>query len=456
MTLSLTSSTPADNSTDFYVNRNLVLNFNKPISSASLLDIPITLINVDSGNVVPVTLVRSTLDYSVVNIIPKEYLTENTNYKITIVGSDLILGYYLTADDGEYLTDSLYISFATGDNVYKIDTTVEKESQDLTLEGDLFLPNNIKALGYDFTISYTRPLNHSINISGSITGDRSVRFKFNKELYSGLSDYSTWVTTTALPILDTTDYLADSGGLDLGGGTISIPSYSVGVSGQYLNVVFDSDLPKNVVVTTSLSTEITSVDNDLYGGELEHVFHTELYPNIRAIETIKKEVRFISVDFTDDFINALLFKNAIWFWEQTGRIFSLTSMSFPARQYIIYATCLDLIEDKDLEKYIVGGSRKRLADIDISYSNILGKMAMKVARYTKAMQTSKETLFKGRHLKTGVLGVFTEAQDTFNRLWYNSNNIYTSTQYKYLQTTDPVSNVAINRAAKTNNPWQVL
>ncbi len=456
MTLSLTSSTPADNATDFYVNRNLLLDFNKSISSASLLDIPITLVDIDSGRVVPITISKSTLDASILNIIPKEYLTENTNYKITVIGSDLSLGYYLTAEDGEYLTDSLYISFSTGDNVYKIDTTVEKEAQDLTLEGDLFLPNNVKALGYDFTVDRVRPLNHSINISGNITGDRSVRFKFNKELYSGLSDYSTWVNTTVYPILDTTDYLADSAGLDLGAGSISLPSYSVGISGQYLNVVFNTDLPKNVIVTTSLSDEITSVDNDTYGGELEHIFHTEIYPNIKAVETIKREVRFISVDFTDDFINALLFKNAIWFWEQTGRAFSLSNMNFTARQYVIYATCLDLIEDKDLEKYIVGGSRKRLADIDISYSNILGKMAMKVAKYTKAMQIAKETLFKGRHLKTGVLGVYTEMQDLFNRLWYNANNIYTSSQYKYLQTTDPASNTSINRAAKTNNPWQVL
>lgn len=453
MTLSLTSSTPADNSIDYYTNKHLLLVFNKSISLTSIEDIPITLINIDRGTAVPCTAERSTLEKNKVNVIPSEYLDENTNYKITIIGSDLALGYYLSAEDGEYLTDSLYISFSTGDNVYQIDTTIEKEAQDLTSEGDLFLPANVKALGYDFTLTSVRPKNHTIGIDQNITGDRTIRFKFNKALYDGLGDYSDWVETSVYPILDSTDYLADSTGLDLGAGTVTIPSYTVSVSDTDLLVTFAGDLPKNAMVTTTLSTDITSEDNEEYSGDMEHIFHTDLYPAIHAVETIKREVRFVALDFYDDFINALLFKNAIWFYEQTGRGLNLGSLSFPARQYIIYSTCLDLIEDKDLEKYIIGGTRKRLADIDISYSNLTGRLAMKAVKYQKAKDLAKETMYKGRHLRTGVLSVYLEAADNINRLWHNVSQVYTSSMYKYYQSKDPVSNISINRQAKTNNPW---
>jgi hypothetical protein len=451
MTFLLSSSNPSNGAVDFQINKTVELSFNKDVLTSSLRDNSISIINTATGRVIPTKVERTSLDHKKVIVTPLEYLTELTLYKVQIIGSDLSFGYYLEAEDGEYLVDTVYVSFTTGTGVYKIDETLQKQSQDLTLEGDLFLPSNVKALGYDFTISLVRPKNHSINVNPDITGDNTIRFRFSDTLYTGDASYSDWIDVNVSPILDTTAYLAS--GTTLGSDSITIPGYSVSLSGSDLLVQFDNELPKNALVTASLSNSIVSQSGVYYGGEMEYAFHTKLYPDIKAVETIKREVRFVALEFYDDFINSLLFKNFIFLWEKTGRSLTVSSLPFSVIQYCIYSTALDLIEDKDLEKYILGGTRKKIADIDVSYTSLLGNMALKAKKLEQLKDAALESLFKGRALRTGVLNVFLEAADSVNRLWYDISSRYTLSSYKYYQANEPSSNVQINRQAKTNNPW---
>jgi hypothetical protein len=199
MTFLLSSSNPSNGAVDFQINKTVELSFNKDVLTSSLRDNSISIINTATGRVIPTKVERTSLDHKKVIVTPLEYLTELTLYKVQIIGSDLSFGYYLEAEDGEYLVDTVYVSFTTGTGVYKIDETLQKQSQDLTLEGDLFLPSNVKALGYDFTISLVRPKNHSINVNPDITGDNTILFRFSDTLYTGDASYSDWIDVNVSP-----------------------------------------------------------------------------------------------------------------------------------------------------------------------------------------------------------------------------------------------------------------
>lgn len=453
MTLSLLSSTPADAAVDFQINKSIELVFNKNISSTSLNDSPISLIDAGTGKVVPCLITLNSLDAKLLKLTPSVSLRENSQYKINIIGYSSGLGYYLRASDGEYLITTLVITFHTGDNVYKIDTTLEKEAQAVSLEADLFLPTNVKALGYDFTIEYVRPLNHSYDVPQNITGDNTIKFAFSKTLYTGAT-FDTWINVDAYPILDADIYLASGETLNLGINTeIAIPNYEVTASDNELIVTFTSELPKNAMVEIELLDGITTIDGDYYGGNMHYSFTTQLFPSVPATQTIRREVRAVAIDFNNDYINTLLFKNIIWLWERMGRSLDTTSFSFPAKQYIIYATALDLIEDKDLEKYVLAGSRRQLADLNVSFDSLIGKLALKTIKLQKQKELALETLFKGWQFRTGISSALLEAASEINRLWYDVSSRYTNPAYKYRQLDEPAANTSINRHAKTNNPY---
>lgn len=449
MAVILSSSNPSHGSTDFFVNRSIELVFNKAVSTASLSNNVFSIVDIDAGTIVPITITHGINNTSKVVLLPSVNLKENTQYRILIVGTDQGLGYSLVAQDAEALVTTIYIEFSTGSTVYKIDSTVEKQTSDLSLEGDIFLPTNVKALGYDFTVDKVRPKNNSHGLDPSLTGDRTVKFVFTKNLYTGQEDYSEWIDVSVFPLLNTSAYLAQSGVLGQG----SIPNYSIAISGNSLSVSFSSDLPNNVGLQISLLDKIRSIDNEYYSGKMQYSINTKLYPEIYGVQTVKREVRELADTYTDDYIGALLFKNTIWIWEKVGRVFDISNPSFPVRQYIIYSTILDLMEDKEYSKYVVAGTRRQLGDLGVSVDNIIGRIAMKVAKYQKAKDTAFDSIVAGWQFRVGQsTQAYNDIAATVNRLWWNINGKYVETRYVYYQDDVPASNVDWNRHAKTNNP----
>jgi len=449
MAISLTSSTPANGATDYFINKSVELTFDKDIASTSLTDSVFSIVNIAAGTTVPLTVTASPQSAATVVLTPSASLKENTEYRIIIVGSGMGLGYSLTATDNDTLTTTIVVEFATGDNVYRIDDTVQKEAASETLEGDLFLPTNVKALGYDFTVEKVRPKNHKHSVPVDLTGDNTIRFTFSKSLYTGSVDFTDWVEVSTFPLLNTTGYLAS--GETMGAGTI--PGYTVSVTGADLLVTFDSNLPKNLGVQVDLFDDILSIDNESYGGAMQYSINTDLYPEIYGIQTIKREVREVADTFTEDYIGALLFKNTLWLWEKVGRSFDINNPSFAAKQHVAYSTILDLMEDREYYKFVVAGTRRQLGDLNVSVDALIGRIAMKVAKYKKAKDDAFESLVAGWQFKVGgnTLG-YTEIANTINRLWYDINGRYTDTRFSYKQDRVPASNIALNRRARSNNP----
>lgn len=448
MALIFVSSTPESATTDFYVNKSIELTYNQPIDSTSLTDNVIFLVDLGSNQNVPVAIALKPSDSRAIVITPLVNLRENTSYRVIVTGVDQGMGYSLVASSTELLGTTTVILFTTGDSVYQIDTTIEKQASNLTLEGDLFLPTNVKALGYDFTVSKVRPKNHTHGISVSITGDYTVRFSFTKNLMTG-ADYSDWATVNVYPILNDITYLGTGG---LTGVSNPIPGHSISVDGKDLLITFQTGIPQNTSVAIDLNSSIVSIDNEEYGGAMNYIFNTELSVSVFGPEMIKRELNSISDQLFDDYVGALLFKNAIFLWEKTGRALNLSDYPFAAKRWVMLTTLLDIMEDKDYHKFVLGGTRRQLGDLNVSVDNPIGRLALKIARVQKERDIAFETLFKGWQFKA-IAGSTRASSSMGDRLWYDVNQRYTDTNYKYYQWNLPVANVYMNRHAKTNNPF---
>lgn len=449
MAISLLSSTPANGATDYFINKSVELTFDKAIGTSSLTNNVFSIIDQAAGTNVPLTIQRDYSSSAKIILQPSTVLKENTEYRIVIMGTDMGLGYSLVAEDNDTLTTTITVTFRTGDTVYSIDTTVEKQADNISAEGDLFLPTNVKALGFDFTVEQVRPKNNTHGVPVTLTGDNTVRFTFSKDLYTGAVDFTEWLDVDPYPLLNHDAYLAS--GSSLGEGTI--PGHNITVTGADLLVTFDTELPKNVAVQITLSEDILASDGATYGGGMQYSINTELYPEIYGVKMIKREVREVVDTFTEDYIGALLFKNTMWSWEKVGRSFELSNPSFAARQYIMYSTILDLMEDREYAKFVVAGTRRQLGDLNVSVDNIIGRIAMKVAKYQKAKDDAFESMVSGWQFRVGstTLG-YSEIADQINRLWYDISGRYTQSRYKYYQPNIPSANLYMNRRAKTNNP----
>jgi len=443
------SSTPSHGATDYFINKSIELTFDRALDTTTITSNVISLVDIASGSVVPSSVSVSSTDNKTVILLPSTSLKENAEFRILIIGSDMSLGYNLKGADASALTATVIIEFSTGDTVYQIDTTLEKQTSNLTLEGELFLPTNVKALGYDFTVDKIRPKNNKSGLDVTLTGDNTIRFTFTENLYTGSADYEEWIEVDTFPLLDTTDYLASGSVI----GTGEIPNYTVSVTGSDLLVTFNTELPKNLGIQASLLDGIQSSDGDSYGGGLKYSITTKLYPEIYGVKTVAREVQEVADTFTDDYISALLFKNSIWAWEKVGRLFDIGSPSYAAKQFIVYSTILDLMEDTEYSKYVVAGTRRQLGDLNVSIDNIIGRTAMKVAKYKKAKDDAFEALVGGWQFKVGSMAnTYNMAAGNINRLWWDVNGRYTDSKYVYKQDHLPVSNIWLNRRAKTNNP----
>lgn len=443
------SSTPSHGATDYFINKSIELTFDRALDTTTVTSNVISLVDIASGSVVPSTVSVSPTDNTTVVLLPSTSLKEDSEYRVLIVGADMGLGYNLKGADASNLATTVTVEFSTGDTVYSVDTTVEKQASNLTLEGELFLPTNVKALGYDFTLDKVRPKNNKAGLDPTLTGDNTIRFTFTEALFTGSADYEEWIEVDTFPLLDTTDYLAS--GQTIGEGTL--PTHTVSVTGSDLLVTFSTELPNNVGIQARLLDGIQSSDGDNYGGNLKYSVTTKLYPEIYGVRTVAREVQEVADTFTDDYISALLFKNSVWAWEKVGRSFSIGSPTYAAKQYIVYSTILDLMEDTEYSKYVVAGTRRQLGDLNVSIDNIIGRTAMKVAKYKKAKDDAFESMVGGWQFKVGSMAnTYNEAAGTINRLWFDVNGRYTDTKYAYKQDQLPVSNTWLNRRAKTNNP----
>lgn len=448
----LSSSDPVDKSTGVYLNKSIRLVFQDALDSSTVNENTIHLMDLSTQTRVSVSITYDSSTFTI-TVLPTHILKENTLYRIIIVGNDLKVTQSLSGTgSSDDLTTSIILEFTTGDDLFEVDTTIEKEAQSKTLEGDLFLPSNVKALGLDFVVEKVRPKNYSSDNSPSLTGDRTIRFTFSKTV-SGTPDISDEVDIDIFPLFDQ-EYLASGQLLKTEDTDNTVdwayPTGTVSVTGSDIVVTFGKDLPKNAGVEVHLSDKIISTDNDGFGG-MTYRIATELFPRGPDPRTVKRELRHIGGDMVrDDYIAALSLKNLIILWEQTGRSLSLTEENWARTKYTLYATILDIIEDQEYEKFLVAGNRHQVGDLNLSVDQLIGRVAMKAIRVREERDRALETIKKGWQF---AISTTPGDERIYNdRLWYGPNGRYINPINRYSQPDAPIGNTSLSRQARTNNP----
>jgi len=446
---SVSTSVPANGAIDQYINVAPTITFAAALTASTVTEDSVQVFDRTSNARVAVTLNYDSNLFKV-TISPDGVFRENTPYRIMLLGTDLAISasQALKSATGDVLVTTLVIEFTTGDDLYDTDSVLVKEADAKTLEGDLFLPSNVKVLDIDFTVVRVRPQNHTHDNAVSLTGDRTVKFTFSNAL-STTGVPSTWVEVETYPLVYS-GYLAQSGGI----GAIELPTPFVSISNTDLIVTFSADFPNNAGVSINLLNNIEDSDGLEYGGGMEYNIATKLYPNPMPARTIKREVRNIDSErIYDDYVAALIHKNTMLLWEKMNRALSLTALPFAAWKYILHATALDIMEDQDYAKFLVAGTRKQLGDLNTSVDSLIGRHALKITSAQKEMKRALETLYAGWQTRSAVRANNQAGAWEPNRLWYDIQGRFTAPFAKYDQPNIPAANTATSRRAKTTNPW---
>lgn len=444
----VSTSNPVNNETDVFLNIPLQVTFATPGLLASSINVnSVMLLNVATQTSVPVDLSYEPSS-RVLTIKSLTVLAESTVYKIRFVGTDVALSSsYVLKESGssDPLLTTIDITFTTGTRVYLNDAVVTKDIGDLSLEGDLTLPSNIKAIG-PFALESAIPKNYSADVSTSLDGSNRIRLKFNKNVASPSED---WINVDVYPILDDTSYLAASGTL----GTGTIPSMTgLSYSGQYIYLNFDNVMPNNVGVDVTLGTGIVATDgSSIETSSYKLSFTVDRFPKIAGVHMMKNELLAAADELNDNYIAAVLFKNTIRIIHRWSA-FTPATPQWIAHKWIVNQSILDILEDKDLEKALVAGTRKTLGDFTVSVDNLIGQMALKYKRAQKEAEDADGAM-AGIH----KLGARIEHAVCYpgspDRLWHNVNGKIADGRFRYWQSDVPQANIDVNRTAVGRQSW---
>lgn len=434
----ISTSVPADAATDVFVNKSLTVTFDAALLESSVSTTTVLLEESGSGELISciVELETSTL----VRITPIGSLAEDTLYKIKFPGTDIALSSSFVIKDNaasEALITTLTLSFRTGSRSYIDDTDIDKNATDLSLEGDLNLPVHVKALG-DLAITTTTPKLYSYDL----TGVASVNIEFNNALDSGLFN-SDWMTVDVFPLLDNSDHIAVSGAFT----GISLPTYTLIHTGAHLVANFSEHLPQNVGVEVTVNKDVTDEDGSEFGPNSYLLsFTTERYPSYSGIHTVKRELKAIKEELTNDYITATLFSNSIKF---IARYNEDSVNEHLIQRWVLAKSIIDILDDKELEKAVVAGTRRHLGDMSVSVDPIVGKLALKHKRAEDEVDRIAKTITKSTAKSYSLEGQSSITR-TYRR-WPGVNNKIVESRFVYWQPDIPAANLSSNRQAKNTN-----
>lgn len=366
-------------------------------------------------------------------ISPDVNLKSYTSYRILVVGTDVSTTRAVRDSNGATLTTSEKIVFTTGNQLKTHDTSVvAKTSGDLTLEGDLYLPSNVKVLPTGLALTGYSPENYSHGQDYSY-----ISMHFNEPISTNCTGCFDITFTPMIP-----GYAAST--------TTSgfVSSYTSPTGDFYINsnqVYWSGNSPYfNLYVEVDISDQLYSTSGNYYPGG-SFAFNSEIYPEAATLHPLKREIPAVVSDVRDDYLGFLLFKNAVYAWERCGQNYSLSNPPFSAMTFTTFQTIIDVIEDKDLEKSLVAGTRRQLADLNVSIDNLVGRYAAKYESAKKRVQRAIDTLIKPSTIKLATVAV---VSDNYTRLWQGATNKYRDYKMIFYQPDINVSNTFINRQAK--------
>jgi hypothetical protein len=427
---------PASGDSDVFVNIALDVTFTTAVLSTSVSNTSVLLTNSGTASVVSanVELIGTTQ----IRITPYGNLAEDTVYKVSFPGTDTALSSDYVIKDAalsEALTTTLTVTFTTGSRVFLDQTNIDKDATDLSLEGDLSLPVHVKALG-NFAISSTSPKNHSYDVAGS-TG---LLLTFNQDLSTG--DFAqNWLDVDVFPVMDDTVWLA-SGDAYSG----SIPSHTISLTGAIINVDFNGDLPQNAGINVTVSSNVISTDGSEFGpNDYLLSYTTDRFPKVSGVHVIKREIKAASDELTDDYIASILLSKTI---EADIKFGVDSAPHISLVKWVVNSVIVDILDDVELSRAIVAGTRRQLGDMNISVDPIIGKLAIKHARAEKKIEDSEKTMLGKKLVASAYNNSYRSGLSRPSRLWFGVSNKIIDSRFISYQSDRPAANTSTNRGAK--------
>lgn len=446
----VTSSNPAASAGDVFVNVPLYITFTSPGLDADSVTVnSCTLYNAATQDSVSVNLSYNT-STRVLTMTPLSTLAEDTVYKIRFPGTDVaISSSYVIQESGTLtpLASTIDIVFTTGTRVYIDDSIIDKEASDLTLEGEISLPTNVKALG-PFSIETIVPKNHSADNQVTLDGSNRIQIKFNKAL-SGSIMTDDWVNVDVYSVLDNNNYLA-SGNIV---GDTYIPSMTgLSYSGQWMYLNFDANMPLNAGISLTVSEDVTATDGSELGpNEFQYSITTDRYPKVAGVHAMRTELLAASKELNDDYIAAVLVKNTFRVMNR-WTAFDLDNPQWLAYKYVTLRSILDILDDKDLEKALVAGTSRTLGDMTVSIANVIGALTLKAKRAEDELKPIDDAIVGIKKLGARIDQAIAISYRP-DRLWHGINGKLVDSRFKYWQPDQPAANTSIVRSASNPNPW---
>ena len=442
----LSVSSPVNLASDSFLNKTLTATFTAALDATTINSNAVVLLNVATEDIIETSISYNTATFTI-SITPLGVLAEDTVYKIRFPGTDIAIGTgYVLKDSAssDPIAVTIDVTFTTGTKIYIDDSSIDKDSTDYSLEGDLNLPVHVKALG-DFVVSSTTPKVHSYDVASTIDGSNRVAIAFNKSLSTGLCS-TDWVSVDAYGMLDSNAYIAV--GSTLGTGIVA-PMTGVSCSGDTLYLHFSGEMPKNIGVSVTLDKSITAEDGSEFGpSDYELTFTMERYPKVSGIHVIKRELSTIADTLNNDYIAALLLSNTINLVEKMS--IDVSSISWTHLQWVTNKTIVDILDDQELEKAIVAGTRRQLGDLNVSIDlpqTEAARLSLKHARALKKLDIANKTLLgaRGSALRYDSTKNITDVVD---RLWHGVAGKLIEDRWSTYQPNIPASNVGMSRKAK--------
>ena len=448
----LSTSTPLAGASDVFIN--------KPLEAVFVGDLNTTNINVNSVtllNVATSSLVEVSIEYisssKTIRVTPLSVLSEKSLYKLRFIGTDIAINvsYALRDSGGDYLATTIEVSFTTGVKTYIDDSSIDKNATDFSLEGDLNLPVHVKALG-DFTVKTTWPYNHDHDIATGLNGANQISITFNKAL-SGELCVDSWVDIDMYGMLDDSQYYAADSVLGAG----SLPTMTGLVcSGDTMYLNFNGTVPNNVGVEVVINTGVTAYDGSEFGpSEYVFAFTTDRYPKVSGIHVIKREIRAAIEELNEDYVAALLFANTVHLQERFAT--TITTPTFQQSRWVMLKTIVDILDDKELEKALVDGTRRQLGDLNVSIDpkqTEAARLSLKHARALDGLDKLEKT-FAGRRLIAMRYSDTRRIAGSVDRMWHGVAGKLIQDKWRTYQPNLPVANIAVNKQAQNppSNFW---
>jgi hypothetical protein len=387
----ITSTNPANNAIDVYINKLMLVVFSKDLAPASINANTFLIYRSTDYTQIDVSLTYNSSTFTV-TVTPDKVLDQDTTYTLIVVGADQSTD-CVKSTLSENLADSETYQFTTGT---ERDETQQTPQDEVIVEDEYAPAATVPVLtvapNSDFIITETYPVHRATNL-GTLNGDGTVTITqasgvpipynlpivlapgsvnpsgfytisatFNEDLLAaGVATYQDWVEIEASPVNGDPAITA-----------VAPSGFVVPASGETLYwtcLDTDSWYENNEIIVT-ITREVISASGSTLTEEQQFMFTTAFRPLYCTVNKVRAAIGPYIRSIPDDTINRVIFENSLLAYQLSNETYgqaqwTVDNPSFAAKMYTCCKTQYDLLNAELLERSSGAGQMKRLGDFSI-------------------------------------------------------------------------------------------